>query len=175
MALFRRPERLPETQRAQLPDGERVLSWADAAADGSVVVTSPLGIWWPEPDGLRLIGWQYVSKATWHDGQLTVVQGDVVDDLLITDRPAETCGLRVPRDLPATVRKRVEANVVHSELQPVPGGTARFVARRTPGADGLTWWARLEAGTPDTPAARAEIGARLTLLRADWEARNIPD
>jgi hypothetical protein len=52
----------------------------------------------------------------------------------------------------------------------VPGGTARFVARRLPGADGLGWWARLEPGTPDTPETRSAIAARIARWRADWEA-----
>ena len=57
----------------------------------------------------------------------------------------------MPRDLPPVVRKRIETNVVRSEVLPVPGGSARFVARRIPGQDGLRWWARLEDGTPTPP------------------------
>jgi hypothetical protein len=72
-----------------------------------------------------------------------------------------------PRDLPPTIRKRVEANIVRSELLTIGGGAVRFVGRRLPGRDGVSWWARLEPGTRDTERVRAAIRARLAILRAD--------
>jgi hypothetical protein len=60
----------------------------------------------------------------------------------------------------------VEANIVERELLAVPGGAVRFVARRVPGRDGLTWWAHLEPGTPETPEVRSAIAARIERLRA---------
>jgi len=39
----------------------------------------------------------------------------------------------------------------------VSGGTARLVARRVPGVDGISWTARLDTGTVDSAAARAEL------------------
>jgi hypothetical protein len=89
-----------------------------------------------------------------------------VDDLLLVDRPPITARLTKPRDLPPTVRKRVEANIVRSELLALGGGTVRFVGRREPGRDGVTWWARLEPGTPDTEEVRAAVRARIAILRA---------
>lgn len=174
MRLFRRPDRLPAEVQARLPDGERVLSWADTPT-GEVLVATPAGLWWPDPGALRLIGWQLISKVVWRENVLSVVQSDVVDDLLLVDRPTVRAELSVPRDLPPTVRKRVEANVVLSQVRSVPGGHARFVARRVPGQDGLTWWARLEASTSDSEKIRGEVRAQLALLRADWEAENLPD
>ncbi|HET8581928.1 MAG TPA: hypothetical protein VFL65_01655, partial [Jatrophihabitans sp.] len=85
---------------------ERVVSWADTA-DGAVVAATPLGLWWPGP---RRIPWQRIDKAVWRDGVLSVVEADVVDDELLVDRPAVSVTIAVPRDLPPTVRKRVEAN-----------------------------------------------------------------
>jgi hypothetical protein len=160
MALFTRRERPPALPG--LAPGERIVSWADTA-DGDVVAATRLGLWWPGP---RRIGWQHVDKATWRDGILTVIEADVVDDLLLVDRPPVSVTLTVPRDLPPTVRKRVEANIVARELLTVPGGAVRFVGRRIPGADGVNWWAHLEAGTSDTPELRSAIAARIEILRA---------
>jgi hypothetical protein len=160
MALFRRGEQPPALPG--LEPGERIVSWADTA-DGAVVAATPRGLWWV--DGRR-IGWQFVNKATWRDGVLGVVEAELVDDLLLVDRRPVTAQLTVPRDLPPTVRKRVEGNIVARELLTVPGGLVRFVARRQPGQDGLAWWAHLEGGTPDTPQLRTAVAARLAILRA---------
>jgi hypothetical protein len=164
MALFRRREQPPVLPG--LEKDERVVSWADTA-DGAVVAATPLGLWWPGP---RRIGWQFVNKAVWREGELTVIEADVVDDLLLVDRPPVRVRLTVPRDLPPTVRRRVEGNIVKTELLAVPGGSVRFVGRRRPGRDGVMWWARLEDGTPDTPAVRSAIAARLAILRAESAA-----
>ena len=102
----------------------------------------------------------------WRDGRLTVIEADVVDDLLLVDREPVVVDLDEPRDLPPTIRKRVEANVVHSQVHPVPGGSARFVARRVPGQDGLRWWARLEDGTPDNAQVRAVVAQQRDVLAA---------
>ncbi|MCU1655409.1 MAG: hypothetical protein JWO57_65 [Pseudonocardiales bacterium] len=169
MAMFRRRDTPPADVVGRLPKGERVLSWADIATGGAVLAT-PLGLWWPDGDGPRLIAWQYIDKAVWRDGVLTVVEADVLDDLFLVDRPPLVAALSTPRDLPPTVRRRIEGNVVRSDLQPVDGGAARLVARRVPGRDGVVWWARLEGGARDTEQVRAQVGARLQELRASWSA-----
>jgi hypothetical protein len=171
--LFARRDAPPPSVLSLLPKDERVVSWADTA-DGSVVVATPSGLWWPDADGARCIGWQFVDKAVWHEGVLTVVQADVVDEVLLVERPAVSALLSVPRDLPPTVRKRVQGNIVRTELATVGGGAARFVARRVPGRNGVTWWARLEPGTADTAEVRAAVRARVLLLRrrAEEEQRD---
>lgn len=171
MKLFHRPDAPPAEVVAQLPREERIVSWADVAG-GGVVLATPAGLWWPEPSAQRLIGWHLVNKAVWQDGRLQVTEGEVIDDLLLVDRPYVTAELDNPRDLPPTVRKRVEANVVHSQVERVLEGSARFVARRVPGTDGVRWWARLESGTPDTLQVRAAVSARLATLQAEWEQEN---
>jgi hypothetical protein len=167
MGLFTRRDSPPPELVAALPKGERVLSWGDISSGGAVLAT-PAGLWWPHDVGQRLIGWQYVDKAVWQDGVLTVIEAEVADDLLLVERPPLAAELSQPRDLPPTVRKRVEANVVRSELHPVTGGVARMVARRVPGRDGVVWWARLEAGARDSEEVRADVRARLAALRATW-------
>lgn len=168
MKLFSRREAPPAEVVAALPRDERVLSWADTDS-GAAIIATPSGLWWPDADRPRMIGWQVVDKAVWRDGVLTVTEAEVVDDMLLVDRPPVTATLAKPRDLPPTVRKRVEANVVRSELLSVGGGAVRFVARRIPGRDGVVWWARLEPGTDDTEQLRSAISARLALLRAEWD------
>jgi len=169
--LLRR-ERPPASVLALLASGERVLSWADTA-DGNVVLATPLGLWWPADAGTRRIGWQYISKASWQDDVLTVIEGEVEDDL-IRDRRPVAVALATPRNLPIVVRKRVNANIVKTELATIAGGAVRFVGRRMPGAGGIAWWARLEPGTPMTEDVRSAVHARLELLRAQWNAANDP-
>jgi hypothetical protein len=165
MRLFQRRETPPSDALAHLPRDERVVSWADLA-DGSVVLASPSGLWWPDGDQHQLIAWPHIIKAVWRDGRLTVFEADIVDDLLLVDREPVVADLAVPRDLPPVIRKRIETNVVHSQVHPVPGGSARFVARRVPGQDGLRWWARLDDGTPDGAQVRAAVAQQRDLLAA---------
>jgi hypothetical protein len=165
MALFRRRERPPAESLSSLDEGERFVSWADTSM-GTVVMATSLGLWWPFPEGPRRIPWQHIDKVVWRDGVLTVTEADVVDEALLIDRVPVAARLSAPRDLPPVVRKRVESNIVKSELVAVPGGAVRFVARREPGHDGVTWLARIEPGTPDTGRLRAAINARLAVLRA---------
>jgi hypothetical protein len=169
MKLFHRRDDPPADVVALLPRDERIVSWSDVAG-GGVVLASPAGLWWPDSDAPRLIGWQHITKATWRDARLSVIEADVVDDLLLVDRDPVAVEVAVPRDLPPVVRKRIEGNVVHSEVLPVTGGAARFVGRRIPGQDGVRWWARLEGATRDTPQVRAEVTARLAILRERHEA-----
>lgn len=157
--MFHRRERPPALPG--LEAGERVVSWADTA-DGAVVAATPKGLWWPGP---RRIPWQFIDKAIWRDGVMSIIEADLVDDELLIDRPAVHASLIVPRDLPPTVRKRIEANIVRTELVTVTGGAVRFVARRQPGRDGVVWWAHLEPGTPASDAVRSAIRARLAILR----------
>jgi hypothetical protein len=172
--IFGNRERLPAELAGRLDKlldrADRVVSWADGPAGATHVVASIRGLWWPEPDGPRLIGWQSITKAVWRDDVLTVTEADVLDDLLLIDRAPVQLALSVPRGLPPTVRKRVEANIAHTEQVAIGSGLARLVARRVPGADGLRWWARLE-GVPDTAEVRQAVRARLDLLRAEQQAR----
>jgi hypothetical protein len=161
--IFRRRERPPDDLVAVLDRDERIVSWADA--DAGVVAASNRGLWVP---AYRRIGWELVDKAVWRDGVLTVTEAELVDELLLRDLPATHLHLTVPRDLPPTVRRRVDASVVRSEVLPVAGGAARFVARRVPGRDGVSWWARLEPGTRDTDHVRTSVRARRDQLAAQW-------
>jgi hypothetical protein len=167
MILHRR-ERPPAELLALLDRDERIVSWARAGA--SVVAVSTRGLWVPEESTYRRVGWELVDKATWRDGTLTVIEAELVDDLLLRDRPPLHLRLTEPRDLPPTLRRRVEGSVVRSDVLAISGGAARFVARRVPGRDGVSWWARLEPGTPDDEPTRAAVRARIDELAAGWLA-----
>lgn len=168
MPWLRRRPQPPASVMQQLDADERVVSFADV--DGGVVVATPRGLWWPFPGGMRRIGWERVDKAVWTEGRLTVTEADLIDDVLLVDRPPISARVVTPRDLPPTVRKRVESSVVRSEIYPVPGGAARFVGRRIPGLDGVAWWVRLERGTRDTEATRAAITDRINRLQDAYSA-----
>ncbi len=168
MALFQRRVRLPDPVTDWLDPGERPLSYADTD-DGEVVVATSSGLWWPFEAGPRRMPWHLVDKATWQDDILTVTEAVIVDDVLLEDRAPVAARLATARDLPQTVRQRVQGSVVRSELVPVPGGAARLVGRRVAGRDGVAWYARLERGTVDTSDARSAVRLRLATLRAAWE------
>ena len=168
MPWLRRRPQPPASVMQQLDADERVVSFADV--DGGVLVATPRGLWWPFPGGMRRIGWERVDKAVWTEGRLTVTEADLIDDVLLVDRPPISARVVTPRDLPPTVRKRVESSVVRSEIYPVPGGAARFVGRRIPGLDGVAWWVRLERGTRDTEATRAAITDRINRLQDAYSA-----
>lgn len=166
MAIFGRKEKPPAQLLGRLEGDERVVSWADTS-DGSIVAATQYGLWWPFPDGLRLVRWQFVDKVVWREGALTLIEGELIDDLILVDRAPAAVTLRVPRDLPPTVRKRVEANIVKREVVTAPGGsTVRFVARREPGRDGVAWWAHVEAAASNCAEVRSAVEARLAILRS---------
>lgn len=166
MALFARREKPPAAIVGQLDTDERVLSWADTPNGGAVVATNR-GLWWPFDDAPRRMPWEQIDKVVWRDGWLMAIEADVFEDQLLVERAPVRVQLSVPRDLPPVVRKRIESNVVKSEVLRVGGGAVRFVARKRPGQDGLVWWARLEPGTRATDEVRSAIAARLAILRAD--------
>jgi hypothetical protein len=175
VGLFGRRERPPRELLELLDRDERVVAWGTStgtstASGAAHVLATPRGLWWPSPEGQRLIGWHRIDKATWRDGVLTVTEADVLDDLLLVDRAAVSIELDEPRHLPATVRQRVDANVVHTELLPVPGGAARVVARRIPGRDGLVWWARLEDGARDSEETRVAVRRQIERV----QTRSVP-
>ncbi len=155
--------RPPAELRDRLDGGERLLALAD---DGPASVgASQLGLWLPTDGGWRRIGWDDIVKATWSEAGLEVVEGR--DEAgVVLDLPPLRYRLSEPRNLPAVVRQRVEHSIARWEQVRVPGGTARIVARRRPGQDGLRWTARLDAGTPDSAEAREVLAGYLGRLRA---------
>ena len=168
--LFKRAEsHAPESVRA-LIGRERLLAWAEAA-DGSVLAAVPAGLWGPfEASGkAELMPWWRISKAVWRDDLLTVTASDV-DGVLIVDRAPLPMRLADPGAIPAIVRKRVEGSIRKTERVFLQTGEVRVVARTVAGQDGLTWLARLEPGTRDTPALRADLAELIASLTDQCDA-----
>ena len=166
MRLLGRRERPPADALLRLDRDERVVSWA-TAVDGAVIAT-PLGLWLPGAE--ERIGWHLVDKATWRDGVLTVVAavdsgGGVLDEL-----PPRSVRVTVPRDLPQTVRVRVERTIAVSRRYLLPGGGVRVVGRRVPGRDGVTWQLVFDPGVDrDDPEVRAAVAASVRQIRAELQ------
>jgi hypothetical protein len=153
----------PAELRRRLDGGERLLAVAD---DGpTAVAATQLGLWLPAEQAWRRVGWDDIVKATWSEAGLEIIEGR--DEAgVVLDLPAQRYRLSEPRNLPSVVRQRVEHSIARWEQVRVPGGTARIVARRRPGQDGLRWTARLDAGTPDSAQAREVLAGYLDRVRS---------
>ncbi|MCW2540647.1 MAG: hypothetical protein JWN95_2372 [Frankiales bacterium] len=169
MAFWSRRIRPPAALRALLDPTERLLAIGDTP--GSVAAATQLGLWIPlvgeSADGAawRRVGWADVVKASWTTVGLALVEGERDETGVVTDLPEQVVQLAEPRNLPNVVRARVENSIMRTDPVQLPEGPGRLVARRVPGVDGVTWTARLDVGTPDTPAARATLRAYLERVR----------
>jgi hypothetical protein len=73
-----------------------------------------------------------------------------------------------PGRLPETVHERVMASIVVSRRVPLPGGSARVVARRADGSDELVWQVLADAGTDlDAPGVREQVDAALARMQGE--------
>jgi len=160
--------RAPKALRSLLEPGERLLAVADGEPAGdhrALLAATVRGLLLPGEDGWRHVSWSTVVKATWDAAGLEVVEGTADEHGVVTDRPPVRYRLTEPRNLPVVVRQRVERSIARQEQVRVPGGTARVIARRRPGVDGLHWTARLDSGTPDTPDVRQALAGYLDRVR----------
>lgn len=148
---------LPEDFGGELASDEQVLATAEGS-EGALVATH-LGLWLPDAGGPRRVGWHLVSKATWEDGLLVVVEaeetGAAGGAVLLRDRPAQRFRLTKPGKLPETVHARVTGSIRSSHHRDLPSGGAWFVQRKVPGRDGVVLQVRPERGADE--AALAEF------------------
>lgn len=152
--------------RTEVPGGfagdlapeERALA-ATSTVDGAPVVVTSFGLWLPEADGgARRVGWHLISKASWQQGTLTVIEAteaDVVEGVvLIVDRPPRRFRLADPARVPQTVQARVEASIRSRQHRSLPGGGAWLVQRKIPGRDGIVLQVRADPGTNEAAVRR---------------------
>lgn len=136
---------------------ESVVAWAECRTGGHVIATS-LGLWVPSDDGPRRIGWHLVSKVTWGDGELVVIEADEAgaagEAVLLADRRPRRYPLANPGKLPRAVHRRVTESIRSRHHRDMPGGGAWFVQRKVPGRDGIVLQVRPDPGT-DEDAVRA--------------------
>lgn len=171
MNLWRRllgRDGLPDGFGGRLDAEENVLASAALSGGGHLVATS-LGLWLPEPDGVRRLGWHLVSKASWRNGAIELIEAREREVLggavLIEDLPARRLRLAEPGRLPETVHERVTGSIRSRHHRELPGGGAWFVQRKVPGRDGILLQVRPDPGT-DLGAARqvaADVAATLGL------------
>jgi hypothetical protein len=139
---------------------ENVVVWALCKSGGHVIATS-LGLWVPTDDGPRRIGWHLLSKVTWADGNLVVVEADETgqagEAVVLADRAPRRYALVEPGTLPHAVHLRVTGSIRSRHHQDLPGGGAWFVQRKVPGRDGIVLQVRPDPGTE--PDAVREVAA----------------
>ena len=168
MRLFGRRERPPAQAVARLERDERVVAWASTAT-GAVLAT-PVGLWLPGyPERLP---WHLIDKATWKDGTLTVVPAVDTGGGVLEEQAPRAVRLTVPRDLPNTVRVRVQKAIAFTRHHPLPldgpRRGVRVVGRRVPGRDGVSWQLVFDRGVDrDDPALRAAAAAYVEQARAE--------
>jgi len=145
---------------------ESVASVAELRAGGHLVATS-LGLWVPTDDGPRRIGWHLLSKVTWGNGELVVIEADEIgaagDAVLLQDREPRRYALVEPGKLPQAVHRRVTGSIRSRHHRDLSGGGAWFVQRKVPGRDGIVLQVRADPGT-DQDSVRvlaAEVAAKI--------------
>jgi hypothetical protein len=140
---------------------EHVLASAALTGGGQLVATSR-GLWLPEPDEeWRRVGWHLISKATWGNGAIALVEAREVEvvggAVLIADLPVRRLRLAQPGKVPEIVHQRVTASIKTRHHRDLPGGGAWFVQRKVAGRDGIVLQVRPDPGT-DEAATRQVAG-----------------
>ncbi|MGW1679531.1 hypothetical protein [Saccharopolyspora sp. NPDC002376] len=147
---------LPADFTGELAADEHVLA-VSRTSDGALVATH-LGLWLPEG---RRVGWHLLSKATWNDGVLTVIEaeesGGAGGAVLLHDQPSRRLQLTESGRLPDVVHERVNQSIRSRHHRDLPGGGAWFVQRKVPGQDGIVLQVRPDRGADE--AAVAEFAA----------------
>jgi hypothetical protein len=159
----------PPEAVARLDKDERVVSWAPVP--GGAVVATQLGLWLPGvPDRLP---WHLIDKATWRSDVLTIIPAVDSGDGVLIEQPPRSVRLEQPRDIPQTVRVRVEKAIAFTRHHPLTEGSGvrrgvRVVGRRVPGEDGVSWQLVFDAGVDrDDPAVRDAASAYVDQARAE--------
>ncbi|SDD90508.1 hypothetical protein [Actinokineospora iranica] len=157
---------LPKGFTGRLAPDEAVATAAEVRDGGHLVATS-LGLWVPDGDGPRRIGWHLVSKATWGGGAFVIVEAEEVERVgeavLLADRPPRRFVVVAPGKLPQAVYRRVEGSIRSRHHRDLPGGGAWFVQRKVPGQDGTVLQVRSDPDT-DLDVVRtiaAEVAAKM--------------
>ena len=145
-------EDLPPGFAGRLDAEERVLATAALTGGGHLVVTS-YGLWLPGEDEPRRLGWHLVSKASWRDGALTLIEAQERDEMggvvLLADQPPLRLRLAEPGRVPEMVHARVEGSIRSRHHRDLPGGGAWFVQRKIAGRDGTVLQVRPDPGTDE--------------------------
>ena len=144
------------------PD-EHVVASAALTGGGHLVVTSH-GLWFPDGEAPRFVGWHLVSKAAWQGGAIVLVEAveePLEGVVVLTDLPPRRLALVAAGRVPKVVHERVTGSIRSRHHRDLPGGGAWFVQRKVPGRDGTVLQVRPDPGTdPDAVAHVAAAVAR---------------
>jgi hypothetical protein len=148
---------VPDGFAGTLEPDENVVSSATLRDGGPLVATS-LGLWVPGEDGPRRVGWHLVSKVTWGDGVLELIEaaetGTAGEAVLLADQRPVRFVVEHPGKLPDVVHARVNGSIRSRHRRELPGGGAWFVQRKVPGRDGIVLQVRPDRGTDDEAVRR---------------------
>ncbi|HLU55863.1 MAG TPA: hypothetical protein VKZ81_10410 [Pseudonocardia sp.] len=162
-------EDVPDAVARGLVADERVLA-AATLDDGARLVVTSHGLWLPEGEGARRVGWHLVSKATWRGGVLTLVEAEEGETIgaavLLSDLPPRRLRLAEPGRAPEAVQARVEGSIRSRHRRELPGGGAWFVQRKVPGRDGTVLQVRPDPGTDPAVVRQVVTDVERTLGRA---------
>jgi hypothetical protein len=155
MTLFRRP---PAEVRALTEPGERALAWAVTSEGGWLVATD---------DRLRCSAplfdhrWVEILGASWKEPQLQIKvrQAGEQEDQGVRIEDADV--------LPQVIRERIMQSLLVQQHVALAGTKGvRFLARRDPKTDAVTWQTVVDAGIdPSDPRMRERIDESLVVLR----------
>jgi hypothetical protein len=159
---------LPDGFAGTLDTDERVLAVAPVAGRDAHLVATSVGLWLPTDDGARRLGWHLVSKASWKNSTLVLVEAtqtaEIDGAVLLADLEPVQLRLAQPGRLPQVVHERVEGSIRSRHHRDLPGGGAWFVQRKIPGRDGIVLQVRPDPGT-DPDAVRRVAGAVARTVR----------
>jgi hypothetical protein len=147
---------VPDGFTGSLEPDENVVASASLRGGGFLYATS-LGLWVPGEDGPRRVGWHMVSKVTWGNGVLELIEahetGTAGEAVLLADQRPVRFVLERAGKLPDVVHVRVNGSIRSRHRRELPGGGAWFVQRKVPGRDGIVLQVRPDPGT-DSEAVR---------------------
>ncbi|OLF08505.1 hypothetical protein BLA60_23120 [Actinophytocola xinjiangensis] len=149
-----------------LASEEHVVATAGLRPSGFLYASS-LGLWVPAQEGQRRVGWHLISKVTWGNGVLEVVEaresGTAGDAVLLADERPVRYQLERPNKLPDVVHNRVNGSIRSRHRRDLPGGGVWFVQRKVPGRDGIVLQVRPDPGSDEEAVRRvaAEVAAKI--------------
>ncbi|WIY01971.1 hypothetical protein QRX60_49595 [Amycolatopsis mongoliensis] len=168
MSFLRRllGDHTPADFPGKLDPNEDVVVSAPVEGGGHLVVTQ-LGLWIPDGDGARRVGWHLVGKAAWAGGVFTLTESSEVSTagtaVVLADLPPVRFRLASPGKVPKEVYLRVDGSIRSRHRQEIGAGGAWFVQRKVPGRDGSVLQVRPDPSTdPELVTAIAEqVAAKL--------------
>lgn len=162
---------VPDSAKRFLERDERELAWAQAVT-GQVLVATQRGLHVVGERAHRLVGWHEITKASWGERKLTVIEAEPGEGSEIVDQRPWQLEFDEPGGIPVVLRQRVESSVVVTVHRPTASGV-RLIGRKVPGQDGLQWQYRLDHPRPLTDEQRRHVEHELAILRDEHTPKDL--